>query len=313
MAIEKLNVPNKAILDALEYAQKSINFTYDRMGFRGDLLRRVKNIEKGIISEGAFQKWLTDNEINYDYRPTHFTETDKSDIIIKNNKIDMKNFYVDKAFNNYGLDELNKCSALVPVDQLNNTYRMKMTDIYTFFAVLGTETYRAHYKQKPLYTYIISRDSIFNNYYITHNELGNIEFYLKDTRSQFKFYICGQNLHAETEVEEMIVTNVPTKVKTKFYSLLYLNSLDKPTSDVLYRINDSIKGIANVGSWGDIMIYEPEVYFLGWLTKSEFKKKARILPRFGSCYQYGKTFTDNYEVTPLSELNSPKSFIEFAR
>lgn len=313
MAIEKLDVPDKAIVEALDYAQKSINFTYDRMGFKGDLLRRVKNIVKGIISEGAFQKWLIDNKINYEYRPTHFTETDKSDILIKNNKIDMKNFYVDKSFKRYSLEDLYKCSALVPVDQLNSSHRMKMTDIYTFFAVFGTDTYRSNYKQKPLYTNIISRDSIFNNYYLTRKELGSIEFYLKDGQSQFQFNVCGQNSNAETEIEEIVITTFPKKVETKFYSLLYLNSLNRPTSDVLYRINDTVCGIANVGSWGDIMIYEPEVYFLGWLPKSEFKKKATILPSGGSCFQYGRTFTDNYEVTPLSKLNSPKSFIEFAR
>jgi len=308
--IKKIDVKKNALINALDYAQKSINFTYDRMKFGRDYLKRVKNIVKGLISELAFKDWLRGKDVNFRYKQTHFTETDKSDLHINSHRIDIKNFYVNKdsKLNN----DISRASALVPVDQLESNNRMGQSDVYAFFAVFGHDEFNDSYKEKPLYSHIISRESLYKNYIVTEKELGDVEFRLKDSSESFNFNVCGQNSDGDTVIERMELNSENfVSTKNNFYSLLYLNSKEKPKSDVLYRIDNSTLGIANKDSWGDIKIYDAEVYFLGWMSKLNFKNEAEILPKGSSCLQYDKTYTDNYEVKPITRLNSPKTFIEY--
>jgi serine phosphatase RsbU (regulator of sigma subunit) len=75
-----VEVTDQMILDAVHYAEKSLQYTFNRMGSR-NLYDRVRNIVKGILMEAAFKRLLDYHEVKYDLLGhTHWTKRDRYDV-----------------------------------------------------------------------------------------------------------------------------------------------------------------------------------------------------------------------------------------
>jgi len=302
--IFRVDVSDKMILDAVHYAEKSLHYTYNRMG-SANLYDRVRNIVKGLIIESAFKHLLDYHHVKYDLLGnTHWTKKDRYDVGIGGHKYDIKGFFITESAKVNAIQKdprwLLDCSALVPSDQINSQ-SLKNDDVYVFPFMTGEMERNSGPDLFSIdrYRYMIH---CFWDYAWFKNEgwksLGRITIESKQNTTM-KIRLGGQKENHELLVEELIL-EPRSKVTTKneFFTILFCQTNDDITSDIIVQ-SEKIPEVEKMGpnDWGNIWVYDGMVYFTGWMTKGEFKKKAVEIPRFyKKCKQYGETKTDNYNL-----------------
>jgi len=313
-----VHVTDDLMMPALEYAEKSLHFTFNRMG-KGNLYVRAQNIVKGVIMEGAFRKLLDHHKVKYDLEgATHWTKKDKYDVRISGNKYDVKGFFISnydqrqeiKKDKSWFLD----CSALVPADQLeartlevNDKYLFpfltgwtmnNITDLYDMFA--GT---RERYLIHAFWDYEWFKNPEWKS-------LGEIIINTK-MNEKFTLRLIGQDGAREAQVEKIALKPIgEVKTKKKFYTLLSIQTNNIPTGNLTVksiRLKKTEKITLN--DWGNILVYDGLVYFTGYMSKGEFKRQSKFIPRFyKKCKQYAETKTDNRAIE-ISKLHSLKDIL----
>lgn len=140
------DVPSHTFENLLEqqvrYGIISIPFTYDRMHYNLDILRRVSNIIKGKIAEELFFLYAKSINLSIDSSScqTPFYRTDKRDFLYNGLEWDIKNNFVLKEFEKINASCL---PALVPEDQWAKRTIKKFTSssgvgfCFTFMEKLG--------------------------------------------------------------------------------------------------------------------------------------------------------------------------------
>src|SRR5215204_2396500 len=117
-----LRLPYDASLTVagIEYAKKSLHYTYNRMGLSATA--RLRKIVSGVAVELAFRRWLEAGGVRYSLEgATPFTEPDRYDLRLGGRRCDVKSFLVSDRPRIAALrrdpTELYGASALVPEDQ----------------------------------------------------------------------------------------------------------------------------------------------------------------------------------------------------
>jgi hypothetical protein len=303
---------DQMLMDAVHYAEKSLHYTFNQMG-SGNLYDRVRNIVKGLIMEAAFKRLLDFHQVKYDLLGnTHWTKKDRYDVGIHGHKFDIKGFFISDGWK---VDAINKdkcwlldCSALVPSDQVN-AKSLKDDDNYVFPFMTG-EVIRDSTEGNNLfnqgrYKYLIH---VFWGYGWFKNQywksLGKLTIN-SQMRSNLHIRIGGQGEDQELIIEEMdLKPKEKFQTQNQFYTVLFVQTNNDPSGDLLIKC-ETLKETERITpvSWGNIWFYDGLVYFTGYLSKGEFKKRSIEIPRFyKNCKQYGETKTIN-NMLLISELN----------
>jgi hypothetical protein len=299
-----VDVSDKMILEAVHYAEKSLHYTYNRMG-SSNMYDRVRNIVKGLIMEAAFKRLLDIHHVKYDLLGnTHFTKKDRYDVGIDGHKYDVKGFFIGESSKANAIKQdigwLLDCSALVPSDQIA-AKSLKNDDLYVFPFLTG-EVERNNEPDMfsdERYRYMIH---CFWDFKWFKNpqwaSLGKLTIRSKMDNS-IKLRIGGQGQNKEMIVEEFnLGPNSMVRTKNNFFTALFIQTNAYVDGIICIQSNkfpepEQIKLI----DWGNIWMYDGKVYFTGYITKKEFKSQAVVLPRFyKKCKQYGETKTDNHSV-----------------
>ena len=83
-------------LAGIEYAKKSLHYSYNRMHL--SRTARLRKIVMGVAVELAFRRWLDANGVPYDLLgATAFTEKDKYDLRLGGRRCDLKSFLISAA------------------------------------------------------------------------------------------------------------------------------------------------------------------------------------------------------------------------
>src|SRR5207245_2358813 len=90
--------PSKEMLErAVEYAGRSIHYTYDRMGY-GSVRRRLVRVAVGIVIEEAFERYLVDRGIPFAKSGrTHWRLVDNAEFQTRGMRLDVKGYHVYPA------------------------------------------------------------------------------------------------------------------------------------------------------------------------------------------------------------------------
>lgn len=121
---------NAIVEEQVKYGVISIPFTYDRMGYRMDIVRRIRNIVKGKVAEEIFYQFSKEIgqtiglNISVSQCQTPFYKIDKRDFVWQNIEWDIKNNFVLLPFNKIHFDDL---PALVPSDQWSKRNQTKIS------------------------------------------------------------------------------------------------------------------------------------------------------------------------------------------
>jgi hypothetical protein len=302
-------------LAGIEYAKKSLHYTYNRMRLKLDA--RLRKIVAGVAVELAFQRWLDANAVPYDRLGlTAFTEKDKYDLALGGRRCDLKSFFVtdrDKiTLMRRDPAILLDATALVPDDQFRGE-SLGENDFYLFGFLAGLETRRAEDLEKaaradqPLYLLYTLNESAWLGE-PTWRSLGRLAL-KANTRGSLEVEIGGQDEKRAALVERLwLEPRTRAETQNEFYSLLYVHPTRQPKNTVGVRSNPlKDTRLIEPGDWANIWVYGIEIVLTGWMTKGDFRKQSQRLPSGSPVWQYPRTQTDNRalpvrELRPIEEL-----------
>jgi len=313
-----VRVKTDTITKSVEYSQKSLHYTFNRMG-KGNIYDRVRNIVSGVIMENAFKRLLDYHKVFYELLGnTHWTKKDKYDVGIRGNRYDIKGFFISDSekIKNIEKDKrwLLDCSALVPADQIESR-TLKNDDYYVFPFLIGRyikniqEMYSLFGVPEEKYLVHLFWDySWFKN--PDWRTLGKI---IIESKMNEKIHVAigGQDKSKELLIEKLLMIPLSThKTNAEFYTLLFVQTNDTPTGKLIIESREiDKKEIIKSSDWGNIWLYDGLVYVTGYMSKGEFKEKSKYSARFSKdIKQYSETKTDNREIK-IQELRSLREIL----
>ncbi|MEA3349729.1 MAG: hypothetical protein U9Q82_03825 [Chloroflexota bacterium] len=303
----------------IAYACKSLHYTYNRMG--SSAFKRLRRIAAGIAVELAFRRYLTQERIPHgNLGATPFTDPDKYDIEIGGRRCDIKSFIfsykkrIRLIHNEPGC--LLDAAALVPVDQIASAH-LYDKDLYIFAFLTALFTPNQHKLQKAIRAnqpiYLIH--SLPEKWARRKNMTPLGKLVLKSAASQsIEVKLGGQN-HQQTAISEQVILKPEERVtvEKEFCSLHYLHTPTLPDGPVGVHspILKETHVIAPI-EWGNIWVYGLRIIFTGYMTRGEFRQRAKNLSAGSRVFQYPRTRTDNLSL-PISELHSLTKLFEKAK
>jgi len=319
---EILRLPYDASLTVagIEYAKKSLHYTYNRMRLGAG--SRLRKIVAGVAVELAFRRWLAGQGVPYDLLgATSFTEPDRYDLRLGGRRCDVKSFLVSDRSKITALRrdpaELYSAVALVPEDQFHSD-SMSESDIYLFGFLAGLETrgaaalQRALAAEQPVYLLHAVEAAAWRGSG-TWQSLGRLVL-KADGRERVELEVGGQDQARAAVIEHL---RLPPRQRTvtaaEYYALLYLHASRLPSAAVGVRSPARRETrLVAPGDWDNIWVYGLEIFLAGWLTKSELRAKGRRLPAGATVWQYPRTQTNNQAV-PVGALRPVSELAELVR
>ena len=298
----------------IQYARKSLPYTYDRMG--GDRFKRLRRIVAGKAVELAFKRHLNNEEIPHDILgSTPFTDPDHYDIAIGGRRCDIKSFMLThkKRIREVRKEpqRLLSAQALVPVDQMKSEH---LTDddiyIFSFLTALLTPNQDALKKavaaEQPIYMI-----HALPKKWARPDPWGSLgELAVKSNMAtSLKLELGGQDVEHKFQSEHLML-HPQTRVaaKQKFSTLSYLYTPNFPDGTIgLHSSKMDETYLVDPLDWSNIWVYGMEITFGGYITRGEFRQNATRLSVGSRVFQYARTQTENFTLTiqdlrPLNEL-----------
>jgi hypothetical protein len=314
-ALLRLPYDRALTLAGIEYAKKSLHYTYNRMHLNE--AARLRKIVAGVAVELAFQRWLDVNDVPYDrLGATAFTEKDKYDLRLGGRRCDLKSFLVSNRARITALRRdaawLLDAAALVPEDQFEG-HSLSENDFYLFGFLAGLETRHSDDLKKAIANgqdFYLVRTFTEPDWLGQKNwrSLGRLAL-KSSTRRPIEVEVGGQDEKREAVVERVALEpRTRAETQREFFSLLYLH---------VPRLPGGVLGVRSPAlgetrliappEWMNIWVYGMEIFLAGWLTKGEFRARGRRLPAGSRVKQYPRTQTANRAVLvkdlrPVEEL-----------
>jgi hypothetical protein len=331
-SILRLPYDSSLTVAGIEYAKKSLHYTYNRMHLAPGA--RLRKIVAGVAVELAFRRWLQAQDVPFDLLgATHFTEKDKYDLRLGGRRCDVKSFLISDRTQIATLRRdpawLNAAEALVPEDQFQSD-RLGEQDIYLFGYLAGLETRDA----KDLQQALRAEQPVYLIHTLSQprwrgaqsapranpapgagswRSLGQLLF-KADTPGPIELEAGGQVANHAGRAEQLrLEPRVRTATTAEFYSLLYLHVPRLPGGPVGVRspvLRETV--VIQPGDWVNIWVYGIEVFLGGWLPKADFRALSRRLPRGSTVLQYPRTQTDNRAV-PVTQLRPVEELAEMVK
>ncbi|MDZ7289822.1 MAG: hypothetical protein ONB44_04740 [candidate division KSB1 bacterium] len=132
------------------YALRSLHYTFDRMGYKDDLARRLAKIALGKTCEATLIRFLRQHAIPHLSKEgeTPHTDPDRFDLRILNEVVDLKTFGVPDQVAQP--ERLLNCLALVPCHHRNDQWsKRKNYERFLFGFCKGTMKIRLKKKEPP--------------------------------------------------------------------------------------------------------------------------------------------------------------------
>ena len=298
----------------IQYARKSLPYTYDRMG--GNRFKRLRRIVAGKAVELAFKRHLNDAEIPHDMLgSTPFTDPDHYDIAIGGRRCDIKSFMLTYKKRIHEVrkepQRLLNAQALVPIDQMKNEH---LTDddiyVFAFLTALLTPNQDALKKAvaagQPIYMiHALPKKwarpdqwSSLGELAVKSNMANSLKLELGGQGAEHKFQSEHLMLHPQTRVA----------AKQRFSTLSYLYTPNFPDGTIgLHSSTMDETYLVDPLDWSNIWVYGMDIIFGGYITRGEFRKNATRLSVGSRVFQYARTRTENFtlpilDLHPLNEL-----------
>ncbi len=299
----RLPFPRDLIEGGIAYAVRSLPHTYNRMG--GTPYDRLRRIAAGVAVELAFRRHLTQRDIPFDVKgATPFTDPDRYDVSLGGHRCDVKSFMlthrgqISRVRRDPGL--LLDAPALVPSDQ-DAADGHHDDDIYLFAfstaltAASPRDLQAALAAGQPVHLLHAFPKTWANPQ--TWSPLGRLAL-KSESDAEMTVEISGQ-VESREYVSERIVLKPRTRVEasTAFFSVASLHVESPPDGRVAVR--GPARGetvVIHPHEWGNIWVYGMDIFLTGWMSRAEFRRRARFIPPGRRVFQYDETRVKNLAV-----------------
>ena len=298
----------------IAYACRSLAYTYDRMG--GTPADRLRRIVAGIAVELAFRRLLVANHVPHDLQgATPFTDPDRYDVALGGRRCDLKSFLIYhqdriRLIQNQP-EKLLDAEALIPVDQMASG-PMYDEDLYLFAFFTATltprtqEVVQALAAKKPVMLIHVFPDRWTRS--PNWRSLGQLVM-KTELPQPITVDIGGQG--EDRKFKEARLTLPPGQrflVPGDWYGISYLSGTEFPRARLgMHSPTLAETYLIQPHQWANIWVYGLEIILAGYITRGEFRRRARHLPSGSRVFQYAHTQTENLflpvsELHPLSDL-----------
>ncbi len=307
----------------IQYALRSLPYTYDRMG--GAPTTRMRRIVAGIAVELAFRRYLGTQGIRFDtLGATPFTEPDRYDVSLGGRRVDIKSTLLTNRnkIRHIGRapQSLLQAEALVPTDQVD-AERFRPDDIYLFAFLLGlVATHRESVQQalqagQPVYLLHALPPEWAKP--VHWESLGELAL-KSEAPQEAHVTLGGQDARRDFRTCEMrLPPGVRRACPQSFHSLIFIRTHHLPTHRI--GIHAPARGetcivppLISPRGWDNLWVYGMRIILVGYITKREFRRKARRLPPNSRTFQYPRTRTENFAL-PVADLHPMRHLLHSAR
>ncbi len=298
----------------IAYACRSLPYTYNRMG--GSAAKRLQRIVGGVAVELALRRHLSRQNIPFDILgATPFTEPDRYDIALGGHRCDLKSFLITRREQIRGLHRdlrpLLQAPALVPLDQYASEAHSD-DDLYLFAfltALLATspaDLQKVLAARQPVY-FIHTLPPTWAR---PHAWIPLGPLALKSEADEtLSLELGGQNKERDFVTRTLeLPGRRRVEVEADFHSLAYMHVVTRPAARLgIHSPARRETYLIPSAAWHNIWVYGMEIYLLGWMSHSEFRRRARLIAEGQPVFQYYRTRTKNLavlvgELKPIPDL-----------
>jgi len=291
----------------IAYALRSLIYSFDHNSVYDRLRRAVAE----AAVELAFRRYLSRQNIPFEVKSAApFTDPHKFNVTLGGHCCDIKSFFISHRDQ---IAEMRRdpgvilgAPALVPSDHhVNDGYSDH--DLYLFAFLSGVIAASQNDLKKAVETN--------QPHYLVHAMPEN-------WRKPSKWNPLGALVLKSESDEEMLVevsgqddghgfltrlVNLPAKtrvtVEENFYSVTSVHVKNNPSARLgiycpAYKETHVISSL----DWGNIWVYGVEIILAGFISRGEFRQRARMIAPNSRVFQYDHTKTKNLAV-PISNLN----------
>jgi len=300
----------------IAYACRSLPYTYNRMG--GSAAKRLQRIVGGVAVELALRRHLSRQNIPFDILgATPFTEPDRYDIALGGHRCDLKSFLITRREQIRALHRdrtlLLQAPALVPLDQYASATHSEH-DLYVFAFLTALLAHSPADLQKAL--------AAHQPVYFIHTlpatwarprpwiPLGPLAL-KSESEEMLSLELGGQNKERDFVTRSVeLPGHTRVEVEADFYSLAYVHAVARPAARLgIHSPARRETYLIPSTAWHNIWVYGMEIYLLGWMAHSEFRRRARLIAEGQPVFQYERTRTKNLAV-PVGELKPIPDLLE---
>jgi hypothetical protein len=311
-----INIPYTPDLTegGITYACRSLPHMYNHIG--SSSIDRLRKITAGVTVELALRRYLTEQNIPFDVGSSApFTDPDHYDVLLGGHRCDLKSFLVSRRTQITALrSDLGlalTAPALVPLDQYSANGN-SANDLYLFAFLTGLIAASTYDVKKAavaaLPTYLIHTMPTIWARPQAWIPLGPLAL-KSDVDEILTLEIGGQNAAREFFTLSL---DLPPRTRRElgadFYSLAYLHVKSRPGARLgIYFPSRKETYLINSNEWSNIWIYGMDIYLAGWISQSEFRQRARLIPEGSRVFQSDRTEIKNLAVSisdlkPLADL-----------
>lgn len=300
----------------VEYALRSLSYTYDRMG--GSPYERLRRIVAGVAVELAFRRYLSQQNIPFDVKgATPFTDPDRYDVALGKHRCDVKSFHIThrKQITQIRKDPsiLLDAPALVPSDQHARDGH-SLNDLYIFAFLTGliaasqSDLKLVIQKGQPHYLVHVMPNEWRKP--VNWNPLGRLTL-KSESDEELLVEVNGQD--EGRDVKRKVVSLPPktrVTVDESFHSISSLHVRRVPKARVGIHC-EAIREthVVPPPDWGNIWVYGMDIYLTGYISYEEFGQRAGTLLPNSKVFQYNHTRVKNLTL-PVSNLKPLGKLLE---
>lgn len=303
----------------IAYACRSLPYTYDRMG--GSPIDRMRRIVGGVAVEIAFRRYLSQQNVPFDVEgATPFTDRDRYDVALGGHRCDLKSYMLTHREQIRAVRRnprlLLQAPALVPLDQhASEDYSGQDIYVFAFLSALITpgrkDLQKAQAAGQPVCLVHAMPQPWMRP--LRWHSLGRLA--LKSEAEQtLSVELGGQNEQRDYVTETLsLPPHTRVEAQTDFYALACVRVSTLPEGRLgIHSPARAETYLIGPYDWGNIWVYGMSILLTGWLTREEFRCRARLLPVGVRVFQYSRTRTRNLAV-PVADLKPLGGLLEKVR
>jgi hypothetical protein len=272
---------------------------------------QLRQTVAGTIVELAFRRYLSQQDIPFDITAaTPFTDPARHDVTLGGHRCDIKSFLISHrdqiAEIRRDAGVLLNASALVPSDHYAN-HGISDNDLYLFAFLSGliaasqSDLKKVEENNQPHYLMHVMPEKWRKPF--NWNPLGQLVL-KSESETEMLIEISGQDSGRGILTRTV---NLPPKTRVTvddpFYSVTAIHVKNIPSARLgIHCPAQKETQIISPLEWGNIWVYGINITLTGFISRGEFRQRAKLLAPNSRTFQYDHTKTKNLAV-PVSELN----------
>lgn len=303
----------------IAYALRTLPHTFDRAGSSPhDRLRRVV---AGAAVELAFRRYLGELNIPFDVKSAApFTDPDRYDVTLGGRRCELKSFLISRREQVAEIRRdpavLLNAPALVPSDHHagrdHSDYDMYLFAFLSAYVTASQADMMKVVEAGEPHTFVHVMAADWRRP-VSWNPLGPLAL-KSESKQEIAVEVHGQTGSREfTTCTVNLPPQMPVVLENPFYSLSCLRVPRLPRARLGIRCEARRETcLIPPLEWGNIQVYGMDIYFVGYIPRGEFRRRAKVIVPNSHVFQYDRTHVKNLAV-PVANLQPLGELFEKAR